>query len=86
MLKPFVPEYPASALRHEEEGTVQVQARVLASGEVGEARVARSSNSPALDRAAVAAVRRSTFSAARNAAGEPVEAWVTVPFKFVLQD
>ena len=86
MLEAPAPEYPGAARRRNEEGTVHVRVRVLASGQAGEVRVQRSSGIPDLDAAAVAAVTRSTFRAARNAAGEPVDSWVMVPYRFVLQD
>lgn len=86
MLEASVPEYPAAARRHEHEGTVRVRVQVLASGETTGVRVEKSSGSAELDRAAVAAVQASKFRAARSADGVPVESWVIVPYKFVLQD
>jgi protein TonB len=86
LLKAQVPEYPAGARRREEEGTVHVRVQVLASGRTGEVRVQKSSGAADLDRAAVAAVKASEFRAAQGAAGEPVESWVVVPYKFVLMD
>lgn len=86
MIDPAVPAYPQGALRQEVEGTVLLRVRVLASGDVGEVRVHRSSGSADLDQAAVAAARRSRFEPARNEAGVSVDTWVGIPYKFVLQD
>ncbi|MEJ7930508.1 energy transducer TonB [Ramlibacter sp. AN1015] len=86
LLEAAVPAYPKAALRADEEGTVHVRVRVLATGEPVDVRVEKSSGVRALDEAAVAAVRRSKFRAAQDATGEPVESFATVPFQFVLQD
>lgn len=86
MLEAAVPDYPPDARRKGDEGTVHVRVRVLASGEVGEARIQRSSGFRTLDEAAVAATMRSRFRPAQNAAGAAVDSWVVVPYRFVLQD
>jgi periplasmic protein TonB len=86
MLEVSVPEYPAAARRHEQEGTVRVRVRVLADGQATDIRVEKSSGSAELDRAAVAAVNASKFRAARSPEGVPVDSWVIVPYQFVLQD
>jgi periplasmic protein TonB len=86
MLRAAVPDYPAEARRNELEGTVHVRVRVLADGQPGEARVQKSSGVRALDQAALVAVSGSRFRAAQNAEGVSVEAWVIVPYKFVLED
>jgi TonB family protein len=86
ILRAGVPGYPDQARRYGLEGTVHLRVRVLADGQPGEVRVYRSSGARELDEAAVAAAAGSTFSAARNAEGASVEAWVIVPYKFVLED
>lgn len=86
MVKAQAPDYPPAARRRDQEGTVHVRVRVLASGRAGEVGVQRSSGIPELDQAAVAAVKGSEFRAARDAAGDAVESWVVVPYKFVLKD
>jgi len=78
-----LPPYPAAAREQGIEGTVLLDVLVLADGRVGEARVRQSSGSPALDAAALEAVRRWTFTPARRGP-EPVDAWVEVPVKFSL--
>lgn len=80
---PAPPVYPRSAIRLDQQGTVLVQARISTAGDVIEIRVHQSSGHPALDTAALAAVRRWAFvPATRN--NQPVEAWVRVPVHFVL--
>jgi len=86
MLRSAVPDYPAVARRNGVEGTVHVRVRVLADGQPSEVRVQRSSGVRALDEAAVAAATGSSFRAAQNAEGVSVEAWVIVPYKFVLEE
>ncbi len=80
---PTPPVYPRSAIRLEQQGRVLVQARISTAGDVIEIRVHQSSGHPALDTAALAAVRDWAFvPATRN--NQPVEAWVRVPVHFVL--
>ena len=86
MLEASAPEYPAAALRREDQGTVHVRVRVLASGQASEVQVQRSSGIRELDQAAVAAVNASKFRPAQSVAGSPTDSWVIVPYKFVLQD
>ena len=86
MLEAAVPAYPEHARRRDQEGTVRVRARVLADGQVSDVQVERSSGVPALDQAAIGAVQASKFRAAQDASGAPVDSWVVVPYKFVLQD
>lgn len=53
------PNYPGSALRNHEEGTVTVEIRVDESGRVTDAKIQKTSGHPALDEAAVEIVKRS---------------------------
>ena len=75
------PSYPDSAREAGVDGTVMVQARVCACGEVDETRIVKSV--PMLDAAAAAAVRQWIFKPALTK-GEPVAVWVGVPVKFSL--
>jgi TonB family protein len=75
------PILPEAARRARIEGTVMIQARVLEDGTVGETRIVKSI--PALDGAAIAAVRQWRFKPATSE-GKPVAVWVAVPIKFSL--
>jgi periplasmic protein TonB len=86
ILEASAPEYPSAARRRDGQGTVHVRVRVLASGQASEVQVQRSSGVPELDQAAVAAVNASKFRPAQSVAGVPVDSWVIVPYKFILQD
>jgi TonB family protein len=86
ILEASAPEYPSAARRRDDQGTVHVRVRVLASGQASEVQVQRSSGIPELDQAAVAAVNASKFRPAQSVAGVPVDSWVIVPYKFILQD
>jgi protein TonB len=52
------PEYPPTALREHEEGTVTIEMMVDPSGRITEAKVQRSSGYPTLDQAALEVVKR----------------------------
>ena len=82
---PKPPIYPASAIRLGQQGTVWVQARISAAGNVTEIRAHRTSGHFALDAAALAAVRDWAFVPASRE-GRPQEAWVRVPVNFVLTE
>jgi TonB family protein len=86
MLLAPAPEYPAAARRREQEGTVHVRIRVLASGQPSEVHVQRSSGIVELDRSAVSAAEGSSFRPALSATADPMDSWVLVPYKFILQD
>lgn len=75
------PVYPDLAREAGVDGTVMVQARVCACGEVDSMSVVKSI--PMLDEAAKTAVRQWIFKPAL-VAGEPVSVWVGVPIKFSL--
>lgn len=77
------PRYPEKARSEGREGTVLLKVTVLPTGEVGEAVAERSSGHADLDRSAVEAVKKWTFSPARR--GEsPVIASVRIPVTFAL--
>lgn len=77
------PPYPASARRSKQEGVVRVRATVSAAGRVTAAQVIRSSGFPALDSAALAAVRQWRFEPARSH-GVAVASEIEAPLRFQL--
>lgn len=78
------PDYPPSAMRAGEQGTVMVRVEVDANGLPTSVEVAERSGSRALDRAAVAAVRQWRFQPAQRD-GQPVPGAVTVPIDFKMR-
>ncbi|WP_319242438.1 TonB family protein [uncultured Propionivibrio sp.] len=78
------PGYPAAARRLGEEGKVMLHVRVDTGGRPVQIDVRTGSGSPRLDRAAVDAVWRWRFVAARRG-DTAVEAWVLVPIIFNLK-
>ena len=80
----IAPRYPDRCRRLGHEGTVVLEVRIEASGEVAEARVFRSAGCPELDEAALDAVRKARFEPARIG-GVPVESTVLQPVVFKLQ-
>lgn len=80
-------DYPASAERNGEEGTVQAQLTVGPDGRVSACKVIRSSGFSALDNATCSILeRRARFTPARDAARKPVEdRVVTPPVRWQLQ-
>lgn len=79
------PEYPASAVRNREEGTVMLVVDVGADGRPTDVRVEQRSRSGDLDRAAIEAVRGWSFEPAiRN--GKAEASSVRVPVDFRLDD
>jgi len=78
------PDYPSIAQRRRYQGTVILDVYVLEDGQVGDLRVAESSNHSLLDRAAMKAVRRWQFEPARKGDRE-VAMWVKVPIRFDLK-
>lgn len=84
LVKRADPMYPKSALKAGIEGTVYVKALVDTEGKVARVEVVKS-DAKELDSAAIDAAKKFTFKAAVSS-GKPVEAWVTIPFKFKLSD
>jgi protein TonB len=78
------PRYPESARRRQEQGRVMVGVSVAADGTPIETRIERSSGHPALDEAAVEAVRQWRFVPGRQD-DRPVVASAEVPIVFRLQ-
>jgi periplasmic protein TonB len=64
LLRSFDPPYPNASIRAEEQGVVQVRVTISRRGEVGEARIEKSSGYPRLDDAALKAVRQWAFAPA----------------------
>ncbi|MGH7964772.1 MAG: energy transducer TonB [Candidatus Binatia bacterium] len=79
------PPYPLIARRMGAEGVVVLRVFVHADGSVGRVELSRSSGFNTLDESAVNTVReRWRFLPARQD-GQPVESWVEVPIRFVLE-
>lgn len=76
------PMYPPAARAAGHQGTVVISVLVSEHGELLQARVQRSSRSPALDQAALDAVHRWRFAPATDPLGRPIEAAASVPFTF----
>lgn len=79
------PEYPATALRAREEGTVLVRAEIDAQGNPTNVGIAKRSGSRDLDRAAMNAVRKWKFEPAMKD-GKAVASTVQVPVDFTLDE
>ena len=80
-----VPAYPDMARTAGIEGQTVVEALVGTDGTVSDARVLKSSGNASLDQAAVEAAMRSTFTPAYQR-DKPVRVWVSIPFRFTLND
>ena len=78
------PSYPSSALRQGIQGTTLLKVHVLIDGRVGDVIVQQSAGHPDLDEAAVDAVRRWRFEAARRG-NDPVAMWVLLPVEFQIR-
>jgi protein TonB len=79
-----VPSYPPESRRRREQGEVRIEVEVLPDGRIGHLRVLSDPGFPRLVEAALAAIRKSRFTPAREN-GRPVAATVTVPFHFTLR-
>ena len=78
------PVYPVEARRRHEQGTVKLLVLVGVDGHVADIAIASSSGSPALDRAALRAVKRWRWApSTRNGAAAAVRGYVTIPFVLV---
>ncbi|TCT19760.1 energy transducer TonB [Thiobaca trueperi] len=78
------PDYPGTARRLRQEGTVHLRVLVGAGGQPGEVRLDGSSGVTSLDQAAIRGVKRWRFKPAhRN--GQPLAAWVRIPIHFKLK-
>jgi protein TonB len=80
-------DYPASAIRSEQQGTTRFTLSVGADGRVKECSVVGSSGSSALDSATCRLMKsRARFTPARNSDGQPTGDTVTAGIKWVLPD
>lgn len=79
------PIYPPGARLRGEEGTVTVRTTITSSGKAQSAEVLRSSGFPALDQAAVNAVRRARFIPAQQS-HVAVKSQTILAFRFTLVD
>lgn len=79
------PKYPAASVAAKEQGTVVLKVRVLADGAPAEVVVDKSTATPALDQAAIDAVKRWRFEPAMQD-GKAVGGWVRVPVMFSLDE
>lgn len=79
------PEYPAPARRDGKEGRVLLRVLVDEQGKSKSIEVDNSSGNEALDRAAIAVIKRWRFSPARRG-NKSVESWVKIPIDFHLTD
>lgn len=81
ILAQTAPEYPASALRKQESGTVLVRVVIDAKGKVKDTSVEQSSNYRTLDRAARKAVSKWKFSP-KIQNGIPVQSELLIPIEY----
>ncbi|MXO48148.1 TonB family protein [Erythrobacter vulgaris] len=80
-------DYPSSALRREEQGTVTMRITIGANGRVEACSVTGSSGSSALDDAACRGMQRyARYNPALNAAGNPISDTTTQSIRYVLPD
>ena len=80
-------DYPSSALRREEQGTVTMRITIGANGRVEACSVTGSSGSSALDQAACRGMQRyARYNPALNAAGNPISDTTTQSIRYVLPD
>jgi periplasmic protein TonB len=80
------PEYPPSAIRAGAEGSCHIEVFVLPSGRVGDARIAKSTGSESLDRAAMDEAKKRWRFQPASEAGAPISQWYTVKIVFRLED
>jgi TonB family protein len=79
-------KYPEDAMKQGIQGTVYVGIFVDKKGSVAEARVEKS-DAEMLNKAALEAARQWTFTPAiAKRDGQPVGVWLTIPFRFKLQE
>ena len=80
-------DYPSSALRREESGTVSMRITIGSNGRVEACSVTGSSGSSALDDAACRGMQRyARYNPALNAAGDPISSTTTQSIRYVLPD
>jgi protein TonB len=77
-----VPVYPAASRRNLEQGTVTLRVQVRADDSLGFVDVKTGSGSPRLDAAAIEAVKRAKFAAAKTKSGKGADSVLVVPITF----
>ncbi len=80
------PPYPMTAIRNNEEGSVALEVLVGVDGRVHDARIARSSGSDRLDKAAIAEARSRWQLRPATRDGVPFEQWLTLRVVFRLEN
>lgn len=83
-LDPPAPTYPAASRRLGESGRVLIRVEIDTAGHARQVQLTRSSGSPRLDDAALAAVRAARFKPYTED-GRPLVVWTTVPIVFELE-
>jgi periplasmic protein TonB len=78
------PAYPQGAKQRGVQGEVTLKVEVLASGQVGQIEIRRSSGHDILDRSALATVKQWQFVPAKRGK-ESVPLWVNIPIKFRIE-
>ena len=78
------PVYPQEAKQRGYQGEVTLRVEVLASGQVGQIEIRRSSGYEILDRSALAAVKQWQFVSAKRGK-ESIPLWVNIPIKFRIE-
>jgi len=78
------PSYPRSAKKAGQEGTTQITATITTKGRISSPRISKSSGFPALDAAALSAVKKWRFTPAKNALGNAIPYQVSMPVSFRL--
>lgn len=76
------PVYPVVSRRNQEQGTVTLRVQVRADDSVGFVDVKTGSGSARLDAAAVEAVKRAKFAAAKTRSGKGADSVLVVPITF----
>lgn len=80
------PDYPAAAIRGNQEGIVRLLIYVLPNGHVADVKIERSSGFPLLDNAAVRKARAAwSFLPATSGSGQAIAAWGTYDVRFELK-
>jgi len=77
-------EYPEMSRKKGIEGRVIVNARISETGDVVEAKIARSLDPEGCDKAAIRAIKAVKWEAALKQ-DKPVSVWITVPVQFTLK-
>ncbi|MEO7386365.1 MAG: energy transducer TonB [Gammaproteobacteria bacterium] len=80
------PEYPPTSKRLGEQGLVTVECLVNLEGKCQEIKLKSSSGFPRLDEAVLKHAPRAWKFIPATVDGKPVEAWITVPIRFKVED